>query len=372
MLLTGLYPNRTGYLTLMMAEDKRLPADLKTFGHYFRDAGYEIGIAGKWQLGRFKHYPNQTVEHGFNDYCMWTYYSESGKTSRYYKPCIYQAEEFTQGSGTDYGPDFFSKHILDFIKQNKDKPFLAYYPMALVHSPFIDPPGLNEIADKKLPADLTDKTRSWGRMITYMDTIIGEILDELKTLGLDKNTLVLFMGDNGTHTAITSKLPGMNLKGGKGSMTEAGTRVPFIAWWPGTIQPGVRDEFFCLIDVLPTITSIAGIPLTTKVDGMDLSHILLGKSGQDREYIKMAFKTGFFVRNKRFRLSSDGTFYDIPVTSNQERYSEKESTNPEYASERQRLQKVLDDFMAINPQVRDRLLSKNSEDKKSKKGDSDQ
>jgi len=130
-------------------------------------------------------------------------------------------------------------------------------------------------------------------------------------------------------------------------MTEAGCRVPFLAWWPGKIRPAVRDEFFCLVDILPTITSLAGIELSREVDGMDLSHNLLGAEGKNREHVLMSFKKGFFVRDKRFRLNEDGKLYDIPVTSDSERYSETVSTNPAHESHRQRLQQILDKFMAI-------------------------
>ena len=82
---------------------------------------------------------------------------------------------------------------------------------------------------------------NFGHMITYMDMIIGKIMDKLKEHGLDEKTLVIFTGDNGTGRKIVSKLPGMNLIGGKGSMIESGTRVPLICRWPGTIPAGVRE-----------------------------------------------------------------------------------------------------------------------------------
>lgn len=348
MMMSGLYPNRTGFTALISKEPgKRMPAGIKTFGHYFRDAGYRTAIAGKWQLGQFDVYPGQPVEHGFDEYCMWTWHYKGKKTSRYYSPHIHTDGKFINGTEKDYGPDYYSKFVLDFIDRNKDKPFFIYYPMALVHSPFVHPPKLQELASSKFTDDLPKSTVAFGHMITYMDDIIGQVMTRLKDHGIDKNTLVIFTGDNGTHKSITSKLPGMDLKGGKGSMTEAGCRVPFIAWWPGKISPAVRDEFFCLVDVLPTITSLAGIELSREVDGMDLSHNLLGKEGKNREHVLMSFKKMFYVREKRFRLNEDDKLYDIPVTSDKERYSETVSTNPEDESHRQRLQGILDEFTAI-------------------------
>jgi len=250
MIMSGLYPNRTGYLALMgKGEGCRMPAEIRTFGHDLRDAGYKTAIAGKWQLGKHE---------------------------------------------------------------------------------------------------------------------------------IDQNTLVIFTGDNGTHGSITSKLPGLDVKGGKGSMSEAGTRVPFIAWWPGRIAPAVRDEFICLVDVLPTISSLAGIKLDREVDGMNLSHNLLGTKGEDRERVLIAYKGGqYFVREKRFRLnvSAKGkqteTLYDIPVSSDAERYSEAVCASPEHESTRQRLRGVLDAFMSIgreygeNPEPDQKRKPK---EKKTKKG----
>lgn len=365
MIMSGLYPNRTGFKALIGKDDEvRLPASIRTFGHDFCDAGYATAIAGKWQLGQFDEYPNQPIQHGFDHYCMWTWFYNGKKSSRYYSPQIYQDGKIFDGAEEDFGPDYYSKYLLDFIDNHKNKPFFIYYPMALVHSPFLHPPELEKLARSKYTDDLDKSTVAFGHMITYMDDIIGKFMAKLEEHGLEKNTLVLFTGDNGTGTKIVSKLPGMSLRGGKGSMTEAGTRVPLLACWPGTIKPGVREEFFCLADVLPTIASIAGIKLDRNVDGMDLSHNLTGGEGKDRDQVLMSFKKGFFVRDKRFRLHHNGTLYDVPVTSDNERYSEKEIS--EHQSDRTRLQKILDEFMATEQEYGGAAESKGDSAKKKK------
>jgi arylsulfatase A-like enzyme len=134
-------------------------------------------------------------------------------------------------------------------------------------------------------------------------------------------------------------------------MTEAGSRVPLLAWWPETIEPGVREQLFCLADVLPTITSVAGIALSRKLDGMDLSHVFLGKEGKDREQVFINHGRGYFVRESRFRLNQDGKLYDIPVTSDKERYSELITTDPAHETDRRRLQAALDQFLAIKSEI---------------------
>jgi len=348
MLMSGLYPNRTGFRALIgKGKGVRMPASIKTFGHYFRAAGYKTGITGKWQLGKFDEFPNQPVEHGFDEYCMWTWVYKGKKSSRYYGPQIYHNGKVIDGGKEAFGPDYFHDFALDFIDRNKDESFFLYYPMALVHSPFVHPPKLEKLARSKFTDDLDKKTVAFGHMITYMDHIVGSILARLKKHDLDQNTLVLFTGDNGTHKNITSRLSELKLKGGKGSMTEAGSRVPLLARWPGTIPPGAREEFFCLVDVLPTIASLADIRLTQPVDGLDLSHNLLGKNGKDRKRVLINYGRGYFVREKRFRLNQDGKLYDIPVASDATRYSEKATTDPKHDAHRHRLQALLNQFMAI-------------------------
>jgi arylsulfatase A len=352
MIMSGLYPNRTGFQGLISKDESvRLPPAIKTFGHYFREAGYRTAIAGKWQLGQFDQFPGQPVEHGFDKYCMWTWQYAGKKSSRYYSPQIYRDGEIFDGTERDFGPDYYSQFLLDFIDENKRDPFFIYYPMALVHSPFINPPEVQELAQSRLTDDLDKQTRAFGHMITYMDHLVGKILSRLRQHGLERNTLVLFTGDNGTGRQITSKLAGMNIQGGKGTMTEAGSRVPLLAWWPGTIQPGIREQLFSLADVLPTITSVANIQLSRQLDGMDLSHVLHGKEGQDREQVLINYGRGYFVRESRFRLNQDGKFYDIPVTSDKDRYSEKVTTDPTHETDRRRLQNALDQFMAIKSEI---------------------
>ena len=349
MIMTGTYPHRNGFKALIgKRPGLRMPGNIPTFGHYFKNAGYKTAIAGKWQLGKFDAFPNQPVDHGFDKFCMWTWFYKEKKDSRYYKPHIHVNGKFFQGTEKDFGPDYYSKFLLDFIDENKDEPFFIYFPMALVHSPFIIPPKLEDLASKKFTDDLDKSTKAFGHMITYMDDIIGQMIERLKKHEIDDNTMIIFTGDNGTHKKITSKLPGMDLKGGKGDAIESGSRVPFIVRWPGKIKPAVSDEFFCLVDVLPTICSIADIKVTAEVDGMDLSHSFFGKEGKNREYIVMPYK-GFYVRDKRFRLHEDGRFFDIPVTSDKERYSEKESKNPEHEPHRKRLQSLIDKYINKSP-----------------------
>ncbi|MCZ6675426.1 MAG: sulfatase-like hydrolase/transferase, partial [Verrucomicrobia bacterium] len=251
MILTGLYPNRTGFLErldspLDTENINRLPVHLKTFGQLFQSAGYATAIAGKWHLGSFEKYPDQPKSHGFDEHCLWTQYWDGTKRSRYYAPDNWENSEHKEHGKETFGPDYYSDFLLGFIERNRDRPFLAYYPMNLIHGPMITPPGLEELAQRNYPNDLGENERKMGHMITYMDMIVGKFLDKLKEIGQEENTLVIFTGDNGTAGTV-SRLGDFHVRGGKRTMNEAGTRVPFIARWPGKIPAGVKDSFFTLM-----------------------------------------------------------------------------------------------------------------------------
>ena len=115
------------------------------------------------------------------------------------------------------------------------------------------------------------------------------------------------------------------------------------------IPPGQRDAFFSLMDVMPTLSAIAQIPIKHAIDGMDLSYTFFGKPGKDRQYFDMAFEGDvYFVRDKRFRLHEDGRMYDVSVTSDESRYSMESLVNKSHRIEvRKRLQEHLDTYMKI-------------------------
>ncbi len=348
MIMSGMYPNRTGFKALISRSDDsvRMPKELKTIGNYFKENGYRTAIAGKWQLGKFYVYPNQPVEHGFDKYCMWKWHWKGKKTSRYYAPAIWQDGASNDGDESVFGPDVYTDYLLDFIETNKDRPYMVYFPMALPHSPFLAPPSLKKLAYSKYHDNMDKNTRDFGHMITYMDMLVGKIADKVKATGQERNTLIIFTADNGCHKAITSRLGTQDLKGGKGSMTETGTRVPLICYWPGTIPPGKREQLFCLVDVLPTVASVAGISIG-EVDGMDLSHNLYNRPGRNRDHVFIFFKKEAFVRDERFRLNNKGQLFDISLASDKTRYSEKISKNPEHEPHKARLQKLLDQYLSI-------------------------
>ena len=356
MILTGLHPNRSGFLERLdsprdRARKNRLPVHLKTFGHVFQKAGYKTAIAGKWHLGDFQAHPDQPTSHGFDEHCLWVQYWDGRRHSRYFAPHNWENGKYVVHGKEVFGPDYYADFLIDFMTRNKDRPFLAYFPMNLIHGPLITPPGLKELAEKNYPADLRRNERLAGHMVTYMDGIVGRLVKALEDLGVRDNTLVIFTGDNGTGGNLTSRLGDFRLRGGKRTMNEAGTRVPFIANWPRRVPAGARSGFLTLMDLLPTLSAMAGIELADDhgVDGMDLSHNFFGKPGRDRELVTMAFEGGcYFVRSDRFRLHEDGRFYEVPVTDPRARYGMEVVEDQEaHAAARERLQAALTKYMRI-------------------------
>ncbi|MEM9481763.1 MAG: sulfatase-like hydrolase/transferase, partial [Verrucomicrobiota bacterium] len=233
MILTGLHPNRTGFLERLDSpsdheDTNRLPVHLKTFGQVFQEAGYATAIAGKWHLGNFQTYPDQPVSHGFEEYSLWVQYWDGVRPSRYFAPHHYENGKLRVHGREVFGPDHHAEFLMDFMERNRERPFLAYFPMNLVHTPLIVPPGDLEAARANFPSDLGKKEQTNGLMVYYMDQIVGRLLAKLDELELTENTLVIFTGDNGTGGSLTNRMGDFRLQGGKRTMNEAGTRVPFL------------------------------------------------------------------------------------------------------------------------------------------------
>ena len=234
MILTGLHPNRTGFLErldspLDQGRTNQLPVHLTTFARVFQTAGYATVIAGKWHLGNFQTYPDQPASHGFAESCLWVQYWNNKRRSRYYGPHNWENGTYRIHGDEIFGPDYYSNFLIDFIERNQDRLFFAYYPMNLVHSPLVTPPSLKALAESKYPDDLGSNERRAGHMITYMDGIVGKFLDKIEELDLDGDTLIIFTGDNGSASNLESRLGSLKVRGGKRTMNEAGTRVPLLS-----------------------------------------------------------------------------------------------------------------------------------------------
>jgi arylsulfatase A len=291
-----------------------LEADQRTFGHLAKAAGYATCVVGKWKLtGKSK--DSTPDRFGFDEHCVTE--GLRNDSPRYKNPDILRNGKLEKHSGGEYGPDIVRDHAVDFIERSKDKPFLLYYPMALVHSPMSPVPGSAgyATADQR-----TDEFANYPDMVRRMDANVGRIIAKLDELGLRERTLVLFTGDNGSKKAVEMKLKdGTVYPGGKGNTSDTGVHVPLIANQPGRVPAGVCDALVGFTDFLPTIAEIAGakLPRDVPCDGQSfLPHCLGKKDAPRREWIYQWFannpqtdKVVETVFDRKLRLYGDGRFY---------------------------------------------------------------
>lgn len=277
----------------------------RTFGNVLKDAGYVTGMVGKWQLsgngfdGRQGMMPAQA---GFDEALLWQVKTLDAKGSRYWGPTLWSnGRNRIYESG--FGPDMMQAFALDFVTKNQAKPFFLYYSMVLTHSPFVPTPD-------SLTA--TDPQARFAGMVGYMDRQVGELMDKLAALGLDKNTVVIFTGDNGTAQSITSWRNGAKVPGGKGTPTLRGTQVPMIVRWPGSVPAGaIRDALFDFTDVLPTLADIAGAKLDpASVDGRSQLAVIEGKQAKARDWIFMHYAPGWIFEPTRFIFDVEWKLYE--------------------------------------------------------------
>ncbi|WPP51977.1 sulfatase-like hydrolase/transferase [Catalinimonas niigatensis] len=281
-LLTGRYQQRAGIEAVIHPDSdhpehrKWLHASEITFAELFKQAGYATGIVGKWHLG----YPENNDEihpqnHGFDyfkgyhsgniDYI--NHWGDHMKHDWWHG----RQEKVEEG----YSTHLINKYAIEFIEQNRDKPFCLYVAHESPHTPVQGPNDPIQRGPGKEPRK-TPQDEAMKQMILEMDKGVEEVRAKLVELGLDENTLFLFFSDNGPQKQSNTK--STRFRGEKGTVYEGGTRVPAIAWWPGKIKPGTKvDDLSITLDVMPTILSIAAIevPQEHKLDGIDLSPMLL-------------------------------------------------------------------------------------------------
>lgn len=314
-LLTGLYNNRN-YVDFGL-----LDIEQRTFGNMAKEQGYKTCIAGKWQLGTDNKLP---AHFGFDNYCLWQLSSEKMKKGSRYAEPLYDVDGKTIQADIDsYGPDIYSDYICDFIEENSGDPLFIYYPMALIHAPFNPTPDSEEWVDSE------NRLKNCGmkmaeQMVSYADKLVGKIVDSLENEGILDNTVILFVGDNGTATSVLTPMKdGSSIRGGKRLTTRNGTSVPMIVRWGDKIKGGdVNENLVDVTDFYPTIRDILeGDPkLDRKLDGISFYNQLLGKRTKVREWSFSHYpdqqepnKYIRFAQTTDYKLYSTGRFYNTRI-----------------------------------------------------------
>ena len=303
-----------------------LNTEAYTFGNLMRDAGYSTCISGKWQLNGIYHkdeildWDDHTKPNrfGFDEYCLWQLTKSNKEGGRYANPLVQQNGKILERDEDSYGPDIFSDYILRFIERNKDNPFFIYYPMVLVHDPFVPTPD-SDIWDNK---DLRYKkdTSYFGDMVAYTDKIIGKIMAKLNEFNLTDNTIIIFTGDNGTHPSIHTRTKDGVIQGGKGNTIDAGIHVPLVISWPRMKRKGLTyDELIEFSDFFPTLADI--VDKKVDADGTSFYSLLAGKKQHPRTRAFVHYDPRWgdrvnqyrnqFIMTTDYKLYQDGKFYNI-------------------------------------------------------------
>jgi arylsulfatase A len=331
-----------------------LASDQKTFGHFMKSAGYRTCLAHKWQLGK-----NKPDHFGFDEYAI-------------HRPSRSHWGMNITRNGTDlelpaeqYGPDYFTDFVCDFMGNHRKEPFFVYFPIWLTHEPFDATP------DSKNPAGRRDR-KHFGDMVTYLDKVMGRITARLDELGIRENTLLIFTGDNGTVQGIETMTDKGKIIGGKSKLTDAGTRVPLIVNWPGTLKPStVSEALVDMSDFVPTIAHAGGVTLPKNIllDGRSFLPQARGEPAAAREWVLLSSdprkpdkdappgkrktaptkggKPKWCVRDQRWKLYNDGRLFDVENDPLEQSAITSDSTS-EASAARKRLATVLNSLPKLD------------------------
>ncbi|GEO06467.1 N-acetylgalactosamine-6-sulfatase [Adhaeribacter aerolatus] len=300
-LMTGMH---TGHSTIRgnypFETEGNLPIPDKsvTVAEIFKSKGYTTGMMGKWGLGG----PGSTggpTKQGF-DYSLC--YLDQRVAHDYYVPYLWKNEEKlmipenANGGRNVYSHDLFFSHAVQFIKDNKSKPFFLYLPFTIPHNKY-EVPSNAAYANQKWG----DNQKNYAAMITKMDGDIGKMMALLKELKLDENTIVFFASDNGPVEQMLKTFGSAGpFRSSKGDLYEGGIRVPLIARWPGKIAPGkVSPHVSMFSDFLPTMSELIGASNPAKVDGISFLPTLLGKSQKAHDFLYWEFFNTKVVPNQK-------------------------------------------------------------------------
>ncbi len=247
---------------------ERMSLKTTTLAQILKSAGYSTGIFGKWHLGDEADY--QPDKRGFDE--VFIHLGGGLKTEeRYYDPVLKHNGKSEKTTG--YCTDVFFGQAMKWIGENKGKsPFFAYIPTNAPHQPLYVPEKYEKMYEGKVNAN----TAKFFGMISNIDENVGKLMSQLKEMGIDNNTLVVYMNDNGGWDGINVFNAGMT--GKKLSPSNGGTRSMSLWRWPGRLKPAACDQLTAHLDLLPTFADLAGatVPdnVTKVLDGFSLVPLL--------------------------------------------------------------------------------------------------
>ena len=299
-LMTG---QHTGHVLRRANQSKdgllSLPAGQATVARLLHDAGYATGGFGKWGLGN----PNTTgvaEKQGFD--VFFGYYDQKHAHDYYTDYLVRNSTNVPyQQSGKhtweDYSHTRIANETLKFIEENKDRPFFCYAAWTPPHDEWVIPDNA-PFSEKPWPEEM----RNYAAMVALVDKDVGRLMQKLKDLGIDDNTLVIFSSDNGANDECIEPLKSTGgLRGFKRMLYEGGIRAPFIARMPGKIAPGTTSDVLTTsVDFMPTAADLAGVPHPARLDGISILPTLLGqKQAKQHESLYFEIYEPYFQQSVR-------------------------------------------------------------------------
>jgi len=332
-IMTGRYAFRTG-ATNQDATGQMRPT-VETFTpKVLKPANYVSTCIGKWgQL------PLGPAEFGFDEHLTFRGSGAYWNTQSRAKTYTLNGKATTLRDN-EYLPDVMHSNLVDFMTRHRARPFYAYYSMSHVHAEILRTP------------DSRPETKDfYADNLSYMDKLVGRLVDDLERLKLRENTMLVFVGDNGTggNYADVSTIGGRRLSGEKGSMLEGGANVPWIVNWPGRTPAGkVSAELVDSSDFLPTFAELAGakLPEGTIIDGRSAVAQFTGQPSKGREWIFIQLARQWYAREAGWKLNQAGELFDMSQAPFEEPRVAKDTQAPAAKAAHSRLQAALD---KLNP-----------------------
>ena len=297
-ILSGRYAFRTGAVNQDRVGQIKPAAEMIT-PTILKKAGYTSALIGKWS--QFGETP---AAFGFDEYLTFkgsgVYWSTEKKGAETY---FVNGKELSLPADV-YMPDLMHQEATKFISSHQKTPFFLHYSMVHVHA------NIQRTPFSKTGSDLyADNT-------AYMDKLVGDLLHVLDSLHMRENTMLVFMGDNGTASkyAERSSIGGKQLSGKKGTMLECGSLVPAIISWPGKIKPGrISNQLIDACDFLPTLAQLTGAPMPADrvIDGKSFLPLLFDASASHRDWIFMELGNQWYVRDANWKLTREEKLFDM-------------------------------------------------------------
>ncbi|MDR1959837.1 MAG: arylsulfatase [Planctomycetaceae bacterium] len=280
--------------------DWPIAPEVVTVAEILKKHGYTNGLFGKWGLGSHQNEGNP-LKHGFDEF--FGYYSQSD-AHNYYPPYLHHNDRKIELDRETYSHDLIAAEALRFIRENKARPFFCYLPFTIPHAAMQVPEEyvtpwrekfaeFEDVSAKYSSADpVKNPVAAFPGMLNKLDETVGNVLDLLKELEIEDNTIVIFTSDNGPHHegGHRSDLFNSNgpLTGYKRDLTEGGIRVPFLVRWPAKIKQGkqgtVTGHMSAFWDFFPTVCELVGEPVPEGLDGISYLPTLLGNDSQQKKH----------------------------------------------------------------------------------------